>query len=334
MNHLRILLSLLAVAAFSASAAWAEGVGNPRPGFPHDTIMIHVLADNGNTKGCAIDGGGHSLFVRYDRVTFEVLPANIYITMIDWVQVDNDGDKLFDEDPDDDINNDGDFDENGNPLIDEDGPEPGKNTYAIDCDARVDGEIRLQIRDANPGYRTISTQEWFIRAVGKPETNFAFTSNAEQVVCTLIDDPDETPNTGDEIVECSWSGNWINLLDVNLSDGGCVKQVKLGGKNPSSGGGKTPFCDITDGFLVDVDEDGDGIIDSLEPQFIFTVSCLDVEGTLADESLTCPLSRIIWDVDETETTSKAQAQIFVAHTGDASITGGKICKPNQPCNGD
>ncbi|MBI3934872.1 MAG: hypothetical protein HY316_09270 [Acidobacteria bacterium] len=328
MNYLRILLSLLAVAAFSASA-WAGGVGNPRPGDPHDTIMIHVLADNGNTKGCAFgDGGGHSLFVRYDPVTFEVLPANIYITMIDWVQVDNDGDGLFDEDPVDGIDNDLDG------LIDEDPDEPGKNTYAIDCDARVDGEIRLQIRDADPGSRTISTQEWFIRAVGKPETNFAFTSNAEQVVCTIIDNPDGLPNTGDEVVECSWSGDWIELAYVNLAlePEGCVKQVKLGGPGVKQGG-KTPFCDITDAFLVDVDEDGDGVVDSFG-DFIFSISCLDVEGTLEDESLTCPLSRIIWDVDETETTSKAQAQIFVAHTGSASIKGGKICKPNQPCNGD
>jgi len=82
MKSFRILFSLVAVAVLGAGAAWA-GNGNPRPGYPHDTIMIHVLADNGNTKGCAFDGGGHSLFLRYDRVTLEVLPANIYITMID-----------------------------------------------------------------------------------------------------------------------------------------------------------------------------------------------------------------------------------------------------------
>ena len=243
------------------------------------------------------------------------------------MQVDNDGDGLFDEDPVDGINNDGDS------RLDEDPDEPGKNTYAIDCDARVDEEVRLQIRDTDPRSRVISTQEWFIRAVGKPETNFAFWSNAEQVVCTIIDDPDGIPDTGDEVVECTWSGDWIELAYVNLAlePEGCVKQVKPGGPGVKQGG-KTPFCDITDAFLVDVDTDGvDGA--DLFGEFVFSISCLDVEGTLEDESLTCPLSRIIWDVDEEETTSKAKAQIFVSHTGTASIKGGKICKGNN-CTGD
>ena len=309
------------VATMLSSFAVAQNVGNPRPGYPHDTINIHVLADHGNPKGC-VNGGGHSLFLRYDPDTGEVLPANIFFTMIDWVQLDNDDDDLFDEDPSDGIDNDGDL------LVDEDGDEPGKSTNALDCDAWSDGEVSLRIRDADPRQGVITTQEWFIRGIGRPETNFAFTSLADQVTCTLTSDPDGIPDSGDEVVECSYGepGDWIELASFNLKLDGCVKQVKLGGQNPTSGGGKTPFCDATEGFLVDVDETGDGTVDLFD-QFIFSVSCLDVEGTTVNESESCPLSRIIWDVDEEETTSKAKAQIFVAHTGTANIKGGKISKP-------
>ena len=133
------------------------------------------------------------------------------------------------------------------------------------------------------------------------------------------------------------------LASFNLALDGCVKQVKLGGKNPSSGGGKTPFCDVTEGFTVDVDGDGDGIqdddlitcdpltgqcIDALD-QFVFSISCLDNPDTLTiNEEDYCPLSRIIWDVDEEQTTSQAKAQIFVGHTGVARVRTGKICKGN------
>jgi hypothetical protein len=104
--------------------------------------------------------------------------------------------------------------------------------------------------------------------------------------------------------------------------------VKLGGKNSGKGGGKTAFCDITDGFLVDVDTDGDGYADSFG-DFVFSISCLDNPDTLdVDEALFCPLSSLIWDVDENNTTSQAKAQVFVGHTGSAKIKGGKI--KNKP----
>ncbi len=80
--------------------------------------------------------------------------------------------------------------------------------------------------------------------------------------------------------------------------------------------------------LVDVDEDGDGIVD-MEDQFIFSISCPDNPDTPEDETLYCPLSSMIWDVDESSTTLKAQAQIFVGHTGSAKIQKGKIKRGNN-----
>jgi hypothetical protein len=299
------------------------GPGNPRPGYPHDTIIIHVMKADSGPKAC---NGGHSLFLRHiDGVVQE---AVLTITMTDWVQLDNDGDGLFDEDPFDGIDNDGDL------KTDEDPIEPGAVTTAIDCDALNDNKVSLQIRDTDPRKGFVSTQEWFARMIGKPEQNFAFTTYADQVVsCTVLEDPDGIPNTGDETVECTYGGedNWVELASFNLASEGCVKSVKLGGKNGVSAGGKTPFCDITDGFMVNVDTDGDGSVQDTDGDgipdefFIFGVSCVDNPATLdIDESLYCPLSSMIWEIDTEETTSQAKAQLFVSHTGSASIQSGKI----------
>jgi hypothetical protein len=295
------------------SIAYADG--NPRPGYPHDTIVIHVQKADSGPKQC---DGGHSLFLRH--VDGVIPPTTVQVTMVDWNQVDNDGDGLFDEDPPDGIDNDLDG------LIDEDGVEPGAVTTALDCDSYGDGQVSLQIRDADPRPGIVSTQEWFMRLVGKPEQNFAFTSYANQTVsCTVVSDPDATPNSGDEVVECT-SGtatDWVGLASFNLASLGCAKQVKLGGGGVKAGG-KTPFCDITDGFEVDVDQNADGVAD-LTDQFVFSVACVDNPLTTdVDESLFCPLSSIIWDIDPTQTTSQAIAQIFVAHTGAAAIKSGKI----------
>ena len=55
------------------------------------------------------------------------------------------------------------------------------------------------------------------------------------------------------------------------------------------------------------------------------MSCVDNPATLdVDETQYCPLSSVIWDVDTEETTSQAKAQIFVSHTGAASVRTGKI----------
>jgi len=300
---------------FVASSVMAESMGNPRPGYPHDTIIIHVQKAESGPKNC---DGGHSLFLRH---VDGVIPEDTYlnITMIDWVQVDNDDDGLFDEDPEEDG-----IDEDGDGLDGEDGLEPGAVTTATDCDSWGDNEVSLQIRDTDPRKGYVSTQEWFMRMIGKPEQEFAFTTFANQTVQCAVIDPDEVPDSGDEYVECvsGTSEDWIELASFNLAIGGCVKQVKLGGKNPGKGGGKTNFCDITEGFLVDVDTDGDDLID-LWDQFIFSISCLDNLDTIEiDESLFCPLSSLIWEVDEA--TSKAKAQIFVGHTGTAIIKKGKI----------
>ena len=164
-----------------------------------------------------------------------------------------------------------------------------------------------------------------MRLIGKPGQNFAFTSFANQTAsCTLVEDPDGILNSGDETVTCDYAtdGDWLELAQFNLRDLGCVKQVKPGGKGAQAGG-KTPFCDVTDGFEVDVDTTADGIADAFD-QFIFSVGCLDDPATMdVNESMYC-LSNIIWDIDEEETTSRAKAQIFVAHTGSAPVSGGKI----------
>jgi hypothetical protein len=314
----KLLLSSMAVVAFAGftSQAWAGGVGNPNPGVAHDNLIFHVMKGENGPKQC---NGGHSLFLRhFDGVIPETV---IRITMVDWNQVDTDMDGLLDEDPVDGIDNDGDG------WIDEDPKEPGAETSALDCDAWGDGELAVQMRDTDPRPGYVSTQEWHMRLIGRPGENFAFTTFANQTVsCTVSADPDGIPNSGDETVECT-SGeqtDWVELAAFNLAQSGCVKQVKLGGKNNGKGGGKTQFCDITDGFLVDVDSDGEGGADSFD-DFVFSISCLDNPDTLdVDESLFCPLSSLIWDVDEGNTTSQAKAQVFVGHTGSAKIKGGKI----------
>jgi len=316
-------MATLAIGACSAMAAYGAGTGNPTPGSPHDTLNFHLQKAASGVVGCS--GGGHAAFVRYDENTGQVLPATIFISMVDWEQLDNDADGFLDEDQPDGVDNDLDG------LVDEDGVEPGASTGFVDCDA-LDGDLSLQIRDTEPDKGVISTQEWFIRMSGKPEENFAFWTNADQVTCILVDDPDGIPQSGDEVVDCSYdNSDWVQLGYVNLSsyEGGCVKQVKLGGKNTSRGGGKTPFCDMTGEFEVDVDVNGDGSIDSdpaagEQDQYLFSISCVDVPETIEDESVTCPLSRMIWEVDEENTTTRAKVQVFVGHTGAAHVKGGQI----------
>ncbi|MDX1697262.1 MAG: hypothetical protein R3308_03205 [Thiohalobacterales bacterium] len=90
--------------------------------------------------------------------------------------------------------------------------------------------------------------------VGRPRENIAFWTSADQVSCLLVEDPHGMPQSGDEVVDCSYENpDWIQLGYVDLSSygGGCVKQARLGGKNSAKGGGKTPFCDITGEFEVD-----------------------------------------------------------------------------------
>ena len=67
--------------------------GNPTPGSPHDTLNFHLKKSASGVVGCS--GNGHAAFVRYDDTTGMVLPTDIYISMVDWVQLDNDGDGFF-----------------------------------------------------------------------------------------------------------------------------------------------------------------------------------------------------------------------------------------------
>ena len=169
-----------------------------------------------------------------------------------------------------------------------------------------------------------------MRLIGKRDQNFAFTSFANQTVSCVVDPGvDGAYGTEDDYATCTdgTQADWVELASYNLAAKGCVKQVKLGGKNTARGGGKTPFCDITDGFLVDVDTDGDDVADLFD-QFVFSVSCFDDPLTEWDETLYCPLSSVIWDIDESTTTSEAKAQVFVSHTGAARIKSGKL-KPRD-----
>ncbi len=310
-----------AVGLLAAITTGALAEGNPLPGFPHDTVILHVLKGESGPKHC---DGGNSLFIRhYGGVIPE---TTLTITMTDWEQVDNDNDGRFDEDGPNGIDDDGDG------LIDEDGVEPGAETKALDCDAWVadpsteTGTLALQIRDTDPRKGYVSVQSWFLRLIGKPEQNFAFTTAAGQTQAfnCVVNDPDGIPASGDEYVTCEYVDVFVPLGGtVNLAEGGCVKQVKLGGKNLASGGGKTPFCDISSQFYVDVDQNGDGLVD-LPGQFIFSVSCLDDPLTEINESLYCPLSSLIWQINPDQTTSQATAQIFVSHTGSASVKSGRI----------
>jgi len=146
------------MAVISLASAFAQSNGNPRPGFPHDTIVIHVQKADSGPKQC---DGGHSLFIRH--VDGVIPDTYLNITMTDWEQRDNDGDGQYDEDPVDG------YDDDGDGLVDEDDLEPGAITTALDCDSYGDGELTLQIRDTDPRAGFVSTQEWFIRLVGKTD---------------------------------------------------------------------------------------------------------------------------------------------------------------------
>ena len=324
---MKALLSTLVTSLCATSAAYGAGTGNPTPGFAHDTLIFQVKKDNGPVD-CS--GGGHAAFIKYDDATGNILPADIYITMLDWNQMDNDGDGLFDEDQvADGVDDDDDLSRSGVFLDGEDPIEPGNKTGFIDCDGS-DGEITLQIRDTDPRAGIISTQEWFIRMIGKPEESLAFWTNAQQATCEVVDPGlDLIEGTADDVIECTYGetdSDWVQLGYVDASGYNgqtCAKQVKLGGKNSTKGGGKTSFCDITEEFLVDVDTDGDSVADMFS-QYLFSVSCPDDLDTEIDESAECPLSQMIWDIDTDTTTTKAKAQVFIGHTGTTSIKGGKI----------
>jgi hypothetical protein len=62
MKKVFVLASLVFV--IGATLAMAQSVGNPIPGVPHDTVIIHVQKAENGAKGCTSAPGGHSLFLR------------------------------------------------------------------------------------------------------------------------------------------------------------------------------------------------------------------------------------------------------------------------------
>ena len=258
-NSLAIFATTFMIVTLLASSysysVYAAGNGNPKPGFPKDTLIFHIQKEqsSGFSNNC---NGGHSVHIGAIADAdgnLHPLPTNIGITMKDWVQIDNDNDGLFDEDPIDGIDNDLDG------LIDEDPVEPNNKTFATDCDSRAPGddEVSFQIGDKDPDKGQISAQSWFMRLQGAPQQNFIFdTSGEHSYKCTLVDDVNGIVGDGDDIIECDT--DIIELDHVNVKED-CSLSFKEGGKN-KQGGGKTEFCDITDTFLVDYDNDGDGLV--------------------------------------------------------------------------
>ncbi len=266
---------LLSSASIQSGFAGENGSGNPKPGFQKDTLIFHIQKEkSGNfDNNC---NGGHSVHIGAEYVdgNLHPLPTTVKITMADWVQVDNDSDGKFDEDPIDGVDNDGDL------RIDEDPTEPNHNTFATDCDSRApnDDEVGFQIGDKDPDKGEISAQSWFLRLKGAPQQNFVFdTAGEHSYECTLVENPDGIIGTDDDVIDCAT--DFIELDHVNVMDD-CSISFKEGGKN-KQGGGRTDFCDITDTFLVDFDNDGDGLVNE-DDEFGF--DGLDNDGdTLIDE---------------------------------------------------
>ena len=309
------VLALSLVAGVGFTKITHAGNGNPMPGVPHDTIIIHIQKMTGNPNNC---DGGHSLHIGAEIVQGRVVnipPTNLKITMQDWAQVDNDRDGVFDEDP---VNG---IDDDLDGAIDEDPQEPGKETRAIDCDSRDgDGTLAMQIGDKDPRKGWVSTQSWFMRLVGIPHQNFVFKSTAEHTVSCVSIDPgaDGITGTADDVYACDFEQ--VELADINLAEE-YPAAIKAAGKGAKAGG-KTSFYDITYAFLVDVDINGDGIFDLFD-RHIFSVSCEDnPETTEINETLdVCPLGSVIWDIDND--TNRPTIQIFVSHDGSAQIVGAK-----------
>ena len=258
-NSLAIFATTFMIVTLLASSysysVYAAGNGNPKPGFPKDTLIFHIQKEqsSGFSNNC---NGGHSVHIGATEDAdgnLHPLPTNVGITMKDWVQIDNDNDGLFDEDPIDGVDNDLDG------LFDEDPVEPNNKTFATDCDSRAPGddEVSFQIGDRDPDKGQISAQSWFMRLTGAPQNNFIFeTSGEHSYECSLVDDVNGIVGDGDDIIECDT--DIIELDHVNVKDD-CSLSFKEGGKN-KKGGGQTEFCDITDTFLVDYDNDGDGLV--------------------------------------------------------------------------
>jgi hypothetical protein len=233
------------------------GNGNPKPGYPKDTIVIHIQKEHDDTFSPNCEGG-HSLHIGATQDAdgfWHPEAVTIEITMKDWVLIDNDNDGQFDEDPLDGVDQDGDG------LDGEDPIEPNFETFATDCDSRAPGDntVAIQIGDKDPDKGEITAQSWFIRLNGPPQQPlYLRTSGKHTVECTLVENPDGIIGTADDVIACS--DYTVDLGDLNITEYSNDIAYKKGGKN-AKGGGKTSFVDITELFLVDYDDDNDGFID-------------------------------------------------------------------------
>lgn len=251
------LMFIVCGVVFMLDGISIAGSGNPKPGYPKDTIVIHIQKEHDDTFNSNCEGG-HSLHIGATQDEFGYWhpeAVTIEITMKDWVLLDNDGDGRFDEDPFAGVDNDGDG------RFGEDPIEPNYETFATDCDSRAPGDntVGIQIGDKDPDKGEITAQSWFIRLNGPPQRPFHFvTSGNHAVSCELTDNPDGIIGTDDDVIECNYETVPLGHLDITEYSNATA--FKEGGKN-KKGGGKTSFVDITNLFLVDYDDDNDGAID-------------------------------------------------------------------------
>lgn len=273
------------------------GSGNPKPGYPKDTIVIHIQKEHDDTFNSNCEGG-HSLHIgatQDENGYWHPEAVTIEITMKDWVLLDNDGDGQFDEDPFDGVDNDLDG------LIDEDPMEPNYETFATDCDSRGpnDDTVGIQIGDKDPDKGEITAQSWFMKLNGPPQQPLLLeTSGKHAYECWLDENPDGIIGTADDVIECKYiEGEFLPLGQLNITDYCEGIAFKEGGKN-KKGGGKTSFCDITELFLVDYDVDNDGDIDADDASgsgvHIFSTTCYATFGISTDED---PLEDPLTDDD-------------------------------------
>jgi hypothetical protein len=337
------LMFIVCGVALMLNGTSIAGSGNPKPGYPKDTIVIHIQKEHDDTFSPNCEGG-HSVHIgawQDENGFWHPEATTIEITMKDWVREDNDGDGLYDEDAVDGADNDGDG------LTDEDPMEPNYETFATDCDSRApnDNTVGFQIGDKDPDKGEITAQSWFIKLNGPPRQPLVLeTSGKHAYECKLAGGPDGIIGTDDDVIECTYDTEIpLGHLDITKYCDGIA--FKEGGKN-KKGGGKTSFCDITDLFLVDYDVDNDGDIDDDDASgsgvHIFSTTCYATFGISTDEDPidgidndgdglvdedwvdgidndgdetgeNCPLSSALWDFDGSKDTGNPLIKLFVIH---------------------
>ena len=299
-----VLAAILMTSSF-AQFGYAKG-GNQLPGTFHQKLVFNVGKEQpeGFTTGC----GGHAIHLKglFENGKLRMIPpTTIEFSMINWYQIDNDNDGTFDEDPVDGIDND--FDG----RIDEDPKEPGNKTMSVDCDARGDvfGEeyVSVIIADNDPRKEWVSTPVVNMRTTGNPNTALSIITEAAVWSCEVSGPgPDGVEGTGDDTYDCTQSDPlFLGIVDLTQEcDGKAIKDISTKKGGPKKGQGQTHFCDMTHTFEVDVDFNGDGILDcddiapdgtprcDIDDANIFSLSCENNPDTSAlrvdEDPLDCP----------------------------------------------